>query len=127
MKLIRPLDYFIIFIVLVMATAAVFLFKGTTGARAEIYVNKRKAAVFSLSGPETVKEINTRIGKIQLLVGNDHIKVLKSPCKQKICMLQGAIQHTHENIICLPAQMVISIVGPEDPENPFNQIDAISH
>ncbi len=127
MKLIRPLDCLIILIVLVIGIAAVFLFRGTTGAKAEVYVNKRKTAVFSLSGPESIKEIDTQIGKIRLEIGNGSIRVLQSPCNQRICILQGAIHHTHENIICLPARMVISITGPEDADNPYNQIDAISH
>jgi hypothetical protein len=127
MKLIRPLDYLIIAIILIVASSAIFLFKGTTGAKAEIYVKKKKIAVFSLLGPEKIKEIDTRIGKIQLLVGKGSIRVLKSPCKQKICILQGDIQNTHESIICLPGEMAILIINTDDSENPLNQIDAISH
>ncbi len=127
MKLIRPFDFVIGALIIIFAIMALVVFQGTEGGRAEVYVNKRKAAVFSLSGPERSKEIQTRIGKMQLLVGQGSIRVLTSHCSQKICILQGAIQYTHESIICLPSQVYIKIVKSNDSENPYQRIDAISY
>lgn len=127
MTLFRPLDLIIVILVLVFGTAAVFRFQGGKGARAEVYVDNRKAAVFSLEGPETVKAIRTRIGRVELRVGNGTIRVVRSPCKQKICILQGEIAHTHERIICVPARMVIRVVEPENADSSEQPIDAVSY
>lgn len=88
-------------------------------------MESEKVASFRLAGKEKTVFIETRIGKVELKVGKGSIQVLSSPCDHKICILQGAIQHTHEHIICLPARMYISITHGDD--NPFDQIDAISY
>lgn len=127
MKLIRPLDIIIVLLLLSAGTVSFFLIRGEQGARAEVYVDNRRVAVFSLSGPEQLKEIPTRIGNVQLAVGGGAIRVVKSPCTQKICVLQGRIRHTHEKIVCLPAQLVVTIVDPDKTEPAHGDVDAVSY
>lgn len=127
MKLIRPLDSLIILLLLAAGGISFVLVKGEQGARAEVYVDNRRAAVFSLSGPEQLKEIKTGIGTVQLLVGEGAIHVVKSPCRRKICILQGKIRHTHEKIICVPAHMAITIIDPDKPGSEQGGVDAVSY
>ena len=127
MVLHRPLDFLLIFIILVATGLGFYYFKGAVGNKAEIHLGSKRIARFDLQGDERIKQIDTRIGKIRIRVGNGSIQVLSSPCDQKICILQGAIQNTHEHIICLPAQMYISVVTNENAHNPFDTIDAISY
>lgn len=127
MKLFRLLDIMIVLLIVAIGVAFIFLFEGSRGARAEVYVSGRKAAVFSLEGPEQMKEIQTRIGTVRIQVGKGSIHVVESPCKQKICILQGEIQHTHEKIICVPARMVITIVNPDESNDSQPKIDAVSY
>lgn len=97
-----------------------------SGTTAEIYVSNRKAARFNLNGEIQQKEIPTRIGKIKIQFGHGEIRVIHSPCDQKICMLQGAIRHTFEQIVCLPARMQI-VLTSTTPSLNSEEIDAVSH
>lgn len=102
-------------------------FKGKGGSSAEVFLENRKIASFDLSGSLRTKTIDSRIGAITLEVGQSSIRVLQSPCNQKICLLQGAIKETHEHIICLPARMYITIVSENTTQNPFDAVDAFSY
>ena len=123
----RPFDSVIILLVCMATIGSFIQLKGKSGSKAEIYLETKKIASFELNGPKRIKEIDSRIGKIKIQVGEGSIRVLKSPCNQKICILQGAIQETHEHIICLPARMYISIINLKSKENPFDAVDAFSY
>lgn len=127
MALFRPFDTIIIGALLVAAVASFGLLKGETGARAEVFLGSHKVAQFNLRHALSFKSIDTRIGKIKLEYGDGGIRVVESPCNQKICILQGVITKTHEHIICLPANMSVSIVNEAQPDTSFDAIDAISY
>ena len=123
----RPFDSVLVILICGLTIASFFLLKGTSGSRAEIYLESHKIASFELNGSERFKEIDSRIGTIQIRVGEGTIQVLESPCSQKICILQGAIRETHEHIICLPARMVISIINQKSGETSTDAVDAFSY
>lgn len=125
MKLFRPLDSLLVAALVIATLIAVYAFQGSSGNRAEVHVDGEPVAVFDLESQPRQAEIDTRIGRIQLEIGRGTIRVLNSPCPQKICMLQGEIAHTHQQIICLPARMTIRIINSADHSTP--QFDAISH
>jgi hypothetical protein len=125
--LIRPLDTILAILILIASGLAIYFFQGVSGNKAEVYLGSTKVATFDLNSDDRIKEIETRIGTVRLRVGNGSIQVLSSPCDQKICILQGAITHTDEHIICLPARMFISVSDRNQSETLFDQIDAISY
>jgi len=122
----RPFDLVLLGVVLLAASVAYSLMDEQPGSKAEIYLSNELAATFNISGKTQQKEIDTRIGKIKIQFGQGAIQVIHSPCTQKICILQGAIHHTYEHIICLPAQMQIVLTSPI-PSSNKEDIDAISH
>ena len=126
MTFFRPFDLILLTLVILGASVAYSLMDEEPGAIAEVYVSNRKAASFNISGETEQKEIQTRIGKIKIEYGQGTIKVLHSPCNQKICVLTGAIRHTYEHIICLTAQMQIVLIRSTQPSD-SESIDAISH
>jgi|APSaa5957512622_1039677.scaffolds.fasta_scaffold220942_1 hypothetical protein len=99
MAFFRPFDFFLVLILVGIIVSSVLLFKGSPGSRAEIYVSNQKIAYFNLSGEERYKEIPHKIGTSLIKYGQGSIQVIRSPCPQKICVLQGAIKLTHERII----------------------------
>lgn len=113
MKKIRPLDVFIILVVVAAIGFSVFFLRSVKGKKAEVYIDREKIAEFNLDVHEQVKEIETRIGNVKLQLGNGEIRVLSTPCTKKICALTGAISHSHERILCLPAHMYIRVVEGE--------------
>ncbi len=127
MALFRPFDAVIIILLCGLTFGSFVLFKGTSGARADVYLENEKVASFELNNPDRIKEIDSQIGKIKIRVGNGSIQVLESPCNQNICILRGAIQETHEHITCLPARMTISLIGKASEKNPFSSVDAVAY
>ena len=127
MRFFRPFDLVLVLLAVLGATVAYSLMDEDPAATAEIYLSNRKAATFNISGETQQKEIQTRIGKIRVEYGQGAIKGVHSPCKQKICILQGNIRHTYEHIICLPAEMQIVLTRSAEPSDKADRIDAISH
>ncbi len=122
----RRLDALIVIALTAAAMGAYFLIDKETGSHAEVYINNRKAAAFNIEGPVQLKEVDSRIGKIKLKIGEGAIQVVESPCTHKICILQGAIKETNEHIICVPAQLHITVVN-NNSKKTNEQIDAISY
>ena len=125
LTLFRPLDAVLFALIAAAGVAVVFSFKSSPGSRAEVYVNGRKAAGFTLSVPVKSTRITTDIGPVWIRCGGGAIEVIKSPCPQKICLKQGAIKHTHEQIICVPAKLFIRILG-EAASSGTGDIDAVT-
>ncbi len=123
----RPLDILLIILVVISALSSFFLFKGQSGSKAEVYVAGSKAAVFDLNGKIQEKEIKTSIGLVRIKYGLGSIQIIKSPCTQKICILKGAVKTTHDHIICVPAQLTITVVNEDDSTSVLKGIDAFSH
>ncbi len=122
----RPLDILIVIIVIGLSGFVLLNFRQVPGSTAEVFVKERKVALFNLNAPQQVKAINTPIGQIHIQYGQGAIQVLKTPCPQKICLLHGAIRHTYDQIICIPAFLTIRINNPNGSPNQ-NTIDAITY
>ncbi len=125
--LFRLPDIFLLVLIAVMAVAAFISFKGGPGSFAEVYVRNKKAASFNLSDPDQLKKISTEIGELEIRYGEGAIRVVKSPCPQRICIRQGTINKTQEQIICVPARVIIRIVNAGTLKGPVENIDAVTH
>jgi hypothetical protein len=57
---------------------------------------------FELSGP---------LGSTKLQISNGAVRVLSSPCPQKICIGMGQVSRSGELLACVPNRLVIRIEG----------------
>jgi hypothetical protein len=127
MTLFRPLDFILLFLVITIATGSFLLLEKKAGSVAEVYVEDRLVATFSLRGSIQKKKISTQIGPMLVQYGEGTIQVIKSSCSNKICILQGQIKHAHEQIVCLPADFQIIIKNGTESQDSSDLIDAISY
>jgi len=102
--------------VLIAAVAAaagwgILTFRITEGERAVVYVSNKKFAWYELSGEKRRIPVATRIGTVTLEIGGGSARVIDSPCPNKLCVKTGAIRHSHEEIVCLPAQLLLVLEG----------------
>ncbi|MBA7704904.1 hypothetical protein ES703_113727 [subsurface metagenome] len=67
---------------------------------------------FSVAGP---------LGKTVLEIKDGAVRVLSSPCKEKICIKSGAVSRPGQWIACLPNRVFIAIKGKTEKE-----VDAFS-
>ncbi|WP_143319158.1 NusG domain II-containing protein [Clostridium sp. HBUAS56010] len=86
-----------------------------------IFSKPAKNAVISVDG-EVVKTLNLNKdadmtitgysgGTNRIIVKNGEIQVSEASCPDKVCVHQGWVKHTGENIVCLPNHMIVQIVG----------------
>ena len=61
-------------------------------------------------------------GKMQIEVKDGKIKVVDSDCPQRLCVKMGWIEHSGQNIVCIPNHVLIEIKSSGSP-----LIDAISY
>ena len=79
------------------------------GKYAEISVCGDKLYELDINKSQTMK-INGDNGIIlEIKCENGTIKVVSSECPDKICVKKGEISMSNENIVCLPAKIIITI------------------
>jgi hypothetical protein len=76
-----------------------------------VYLDNQKYAWFDLNGAPQSHIIPTRIGPVRLEIGSGYARVLESPCPNKICVKTGTIRHGHEEVVCMPAHLLVVIEG----------------
>lgn len=123
----RPLDAILIAAILAAAGWALFTFRITEGSRAIVYVSNRKFAWYDITGEKRRIPIPTRIGTVTLEIGGGSARVIDSPCPNKLCVKTGAIRHAHEEIVCLPAQLLLVLEGSPGLDRKKGAADAITY
>jgi len=63
-----------------------------------------------LSENKTI-EIPGPLGKSVVEIKNRRVRILSSPCPDKLCVKQGYIRESGQVIVCLPNRVVIKIEG----------------
>ncbi len=111
-------DKILFFLLIAFSLASFLLVKNLIfanpfeGGKVKIYVNgverssyllkqKRKAQIKGYMGVST----------FEILEGK--VRMIKSPCPNKNCIMQGWIKYPGEQIICAPNRVVIKVEGEE--------------
>ncbi len=79
------------------------------GAAVEITVDGRLYATLPLDSPTTL-EIPSDTGNT-LVIADGQATVTAAGCPDGICVRHRAIHRTGESIVCLPNQVVITVIG----------------
>lgn len=109
----RPLDALMAFVIACASAWGFLAFRVSAGAKAIVYIADAKYAWYDLSGEKRQVDLPTRIGPVRLEVGGGAARVLSSPCPNKICVKTGKAAHVHDEIVCVPAHLLVVIEGPE--------------
>lgn len=106
-------ELLIIVFLLLISLFSYFLVRiNDQGAVVEIKIAQNLYGTYDLSKNQEIR-IYDKKGKFLLncLIKNQKIKVLSSDCPDKICIAEGSIELIGQNIVCLPNQVVIKIIG----------------
>lgn len=97
--------------ILLIATALLLFFQlgKESGNTAHILVNNQEVTTLSLDENTTYSPPG--LPNVTLQVEDHQIRFEESDCKDQLCVHQGNISSTHEKIVCLPNQVVITISG----------------
>lgn len=111
-RIIKKADI-ILFICLILIGGALsyLAFSGSsTGDLVVVKVNGEVYGKYSLIKDRTITvKRDGHMNKITIKGGK--VQVSKSNCKNQVCVKQGSISTTHQNIVCIPNRVVVSIEG----------------
>ncbi len=72
---------------------------------------------------DRVIDVEGPLGITKVSIADEAVRVLDSPCPQKLCILKGAITAAGHWNVCLPNRVFLSIEGPTKGDS----VDAHSH
>ena len=117
-----PFDRKLLIVVAVLvALSFSLLFRQSDGARVVVSADDRIVFVAPLDKDQRV-ELDGPLGVTVLQIENGGVRVINSPCSQKICIGMGEARNTGDLLACVPNQLVISIEGNNDGEEEYDFI-----
>ncbi len=109
----RPLD-FVALVVSILAVVSVSLFAFGTNAEADAISIQSDEGEF-LYPLDDAREIVVEgpIGHTHVVIEGNRVRVTESPCRDKICIAAGWLEHTGEWTACLPNRVFVRVEGGE--------------
>ena len=112
----RKLDLLMIVIVLLAASLLwIFLRPGETGACATVTIHGTETARYPLSQNVTVTLGDNEAYNV-LTISDGKVSIIDANCGDHTCVHTGRISREGEQIICLPHELVVEIVGGEQSD-----------
>ncbi len=105
-------DYILIAGVLLAAIVLLFVFGHFTsgkGAMVEVSVDGKVTGRYSLQAEQTIRIQNTNTLEIK----DGKADMIDANCPDQLCVTQKAISRDGESLICLPNQVIVTVVGGE--------------
>lgn len=113
----RAGDVVLVVLILVAAAASMFLVSraaaGEKGSLAIVEVNGREVRRVTLGSGQAARTITVKgwNGPSTFEVKEGRVRMVKSACRDKICIGVGWIDTAGRSIICLPNRVVIRVTG----------------
>lgn len=111
----------VVLVILVCAAAVVSMVMvvqaraGVRGSLAIVEVNGEEVSRIKLGEGMSSRTIEVEgfMGACTIEVEGNRIRMLKSPCPEKICVGTGWAENAGDQIVCLPNRVVIRVEGGE--------------
>ena len=100
--------------------AALLILNGWLLASWGVGFSKGNWVVVTVNQKETIRlpldqdqktHVKGPIGLTEIEVKNGHARIIRSPCKNKVCIKSGYIRYADRLAACIPNRVVIRIVG----------------
>ena len=75
-----------------------------------IEVDQKRVARYSLS-KDRVTHVEGRLGITKIEIRDGKARILRSPCKLKVCIKSGYIQYADRISVCPPNSLVVRVEG----------------
>ena len=105
-------DKFLI-VLLVLFNAGLFYYFGTGFNRGDwvvIQVAEKQVARFPLLSDRVI-QVQGPLGTTEVGISQGRARIVRSPCKLKVCIKSGYIQYADRLSACLPNKVVVRIEG----------------
>jgi hypothetical protein len=115
--LMRKNDYLLLLFLLFMAGMGYLLHGHATTTDAKILIVQHGQTIIQKINLQNIKtatelKIPTEHGQMIVNVDNDGAYVVSSPCRDKLCVHQGKITRPGQTIVCLPEEVLLTLITP---------------
>ena len=80
------------------------------GSWVVIEVDQKRVARYSLS-KDQIAHVEGPLGITEVEIHDGKARILRSPCKLKVCIKSGYIQYADRISVCLPNRVVVRVEG----------------
>ena len=112
----RLLDYIIFSVTLSIIGIFSFNAYGKAQDPAEVRITSPETAWIYPLHNDSAFSVPGILGPMDIEIQNGEVRVLASPCREKICIQTGSISRTGAWIACVPNRIFLEIEGREDDE-----------
>lgn len=123
-QIVKKKEVWIWLVILIAASAFFFLFRKfqQPGSEVVVEVGSEETMRLPLDENQTVKIEGKDGFYVQISIQDGTVKVTEAACPDQICVSHGPVSGTMDSIVCLPAQVVISV---EQQEEHMESIDGV--
>lgn len=108
---IKRTDIILFFAALVIFGGLFFFIRtGNPGGYVSVYVDGEFKGKYLLSEDNIIK-IDSLTGPCTLKIENGEAYMTEASCPDRLCIMQQAISHSNETIVCLPGRVVVKVEG----------------
>lgn len=79
--------------------------------KVEITVDGNVIQTLNLNEDKEILVHGFNEGTNRVIIKDKRVCVIEASCPDKVCIHKGWIQHTGENVVCLPNHMIARIIG----------------
>jgi hypothetical protein len=127
MKFFRPLDAVLVAGVMALAVWSFWGLGLSRGSRAVVFIANHKYGWYDIEAAPREVALPTAIGPVRVRFGGGEARIVDSPCPNKLCVKHGAIRRGHDEVICLPARLLIVLEGDASSSDaPAGGVDAVT-
>ena len=97
----------------ILFNAGLFYYFGSgmgQGSWVVIEVDQKRVARYALS-KDQITDVEGPLGITEVEIRDGKARILRSPCKLKVCIKSGYIQYADRISVCLPNRIVVRIEG----------------
>tara|TARA_B110000495_G_C22816572_1_gene476687 strand:- start:111 stop:500 length:390 start_codon:yes stop_codon:yes gene_type:complete len=97
----------------ILFNAGLFYYFGSgmgQGSWVVIEVDQKRVARYSLS-KDQITDVEGPLGITEVEIRDGKARILRSPCKLKVCIKSGYIQYADRISVCLSSRMVVRVEG----------------
>ena len=103
----------ILIVLCILYNAGLFYYFGSgmgQGSWVVIEVDQKRVARYSLS-KDRITNVEGPLGMTRIEIRGGKARILRSPCKLKVCIKSGYIQYADRISVCLPNRVVVRVEG----------------
>jgi hypothetical protein len=103
----------ILIVLCILLNAGLFYYFGSgmgQGSWVVIEVDQKRVARYSLSN-DRITHVEGPLGITEVEIRDGKARILRSPCKLKVCIKSGYIQYADRISVCLPNRVVVRVEG----------------